>query len=127
MSFRGLLRPGQGFQPFRVLRRKGGLSPSGRPCAKEYRPQGTFLGILTESTPKEIEQFKQAGTPITHTIVQRGTDRRAGATDVLELDDGCSCDIGGKPRRFLVHGEPKNPGDLGHFLIYQVEERVDLP
>lgn len=117
MSFRPMLRPGQGFQPFRVLRREGGLTAKGRPTTSVLKPQGEFLGIISQASPKEIEQHKQLGTPITHTIVQRGTQNRAKPNDILVKKDG---------RRFLVQGDPKDPGELGHFLIYTVEERDDL-
>ena len=116
--FRGLLRPGQGFKPFTVYRREGATTKTGRPVAGQLERQGVFLGIISQASPKEIEQHKQLGHPITHTIVQRGTDNRAMATDVLELEH--------EKRRFLVHGQPKDPGELGHFLIYTVEEREDL-
>lgn len=122
MSFRPMLRPGQGFKRFRVLRREGGLTSSGRPHTKSLAIKGEFLGMITQATPKEIEQHKQLGSPITHTIVQRGTQNRGMATDILELVD----DSDDKPRRFLVQGEPQDPGELGHFLVYKVEERADL-
>lgn len=121
MSFRALLRPGQGFKPFRVLRRGGGLTDTGRPYTSNLQLQGEFLGMITQASPKEVEQHKQLGTPITHTIVQRGTRNRAKATDVLELKQ-CDCTV----RRFLVQGDPQDPGELGHFLVYKVEERDDL-
>lgn len=122
MSFRPMLRPGQGFKQFRVLRRVGGTTSTGRPHTGSLAPKGEFLGMITQASPKEIEQHKQLGSPITHTIVQRGTTNRARATDILELVDGC----GDNPRRFLVQGEPQDPGELGHFLVYRVEERADL-
>lgn len=125
MSFRGLLRPGQGFKVFRVLRRTGGLTPTGRPRTTELQPHGEFYGIISQASPREVEQFKQNGTPITHTIVQRGTDSRAKATDILELDAVPGIPDG-KPRRFLVQQDPQDPGELGHFLVYRVEERDDL-
>lgn len=120
MSFRPMLRPGQGFKPFQVFRREGGKTASGRPHTSELKPQGKFLGIISQASPKEVEQFKQLGTPITHTIVQRGTKNRARATDVLVQGEGDDA------RRFLVKGDPQDPGELGHFLIYSVEERDDL-
>lgn len=120
MSFRPMLRPGQGNKLFRVLRREGGLTAKGRPTTSVLKPQGEFYGIISRASPKEIEQHKQLGTPITHTIIQRGTTNRAKATDILELDDGCAT------RRFLVQGDPRNPGELGHFTVYKVEERDDL-
>lgn len=121
MSFRPMLRPGQGFKPFKVLRREGSTTETGRPHTNKLTEKGKFLGMITQASPKEIEQHKQLGSPITHTIVQRGTANRATATDVLELDDGSE-----KPRRFLVQGKPQDPGELGHFLVYKVEERADL-
>lgn len=123
MSFRPMLRPGQGFKKFRILRRVGGLTNTGRPATSSLKSAGEFFGMISQADPKEVEQFKQLGSPITHTIVQRGTTHRAKANDVLELDES---QCGDKHRRFMVKGEPKDPGELGHFLIYRVEERTDL-
>ena len=122
MSFRPMLRPGQGFKLFRILRRVGGLTDSGRAHTNSKAPQGEFYGMLTQASPKEIEQHKQLGSPITHTILQRGTTPRAKATDILELVTGC----GDKARQFMVKGDPQDPGELGFFLLYKVEERKDL-
>lgn len=122
MSFRPMLRPGQGFKLFRILRRVGGLTASGRPHTNSKAPQGEFYGMLTQASPKEIEQHKQLGSPITHTIIQRGTTPRAKATDILELVTGS----GDKARQFMVQGDPQDPGELGFFLVYKVEERKDL-
>ena len=117
MSFRGLLRPGQGFKAFSVLRKKGGTTATGRPKATALSPDGEFYGILSDASQREVEQWKQNGHPITHTIVQRGTKDRAKAEEILELED--------EGRRFKIKGT-KNPGELGHFTIYYVEEREDL-
>lgn len=117
MYFRGMLRPGQGFKSFTVLRRAVGVTPKGRPKTKELEPQGEFFGIISQASPTEKEQWKQNGHPITHTIVQRGTQDQAKATDILELP--------GTGRRFLVQSV-QDPAELGHFTIYKVEEREDL-
>lgn len=122
MSFKPMLRPGQGHKLFRVLRRVGATTNTGRPHTNSLASQGEFYGMITQASPEEIDRYKKLDTPITHTIVQRGTKNRAKATDILELADGC----GENPRRFRVQGEPKDPGELGHFLIYKVEERNDL-
>ena len=122
MSFRPMLRPGQGFKLFRVLSRDGGVTATGRPRKNGESTQGEFYGMITQASPKEIEQHKQLGSPITHTIVQSGTANRAKATDILELVVG----EGEKGRRFFVQGEPQDPGELGFFLVYKVEERADL-
>ena len=116
--FRALLRPGQGFKTFLILRRAGKVTQTGRPVTGALEPNGAFYGMLTQASPREVEQWKQNGHPITHTIVQHRAPPRAAETDVLELEDG------GK-RRFLVQGV-QDPGELGHFLVYRVEERKDL-
>ena len=121
MSFRGLLRPGQGFKRFIVYRRIGGISATGRPQTKKLEPYGELFGIISQANPTEVEQWKQKGHPITDTIIQRGTDELARANDVLELD------MPGEPhRRFLVQGKPKDVGHIGHFTVWKVQERDDL-
>lgn len=87
---------------------------------------GQFLGIISQASPQEKEQWKQLGTPITHTILQRGTKNRARGNDVLELVKTTPCTGETETRRFLVKGDPQDPGELGHFLVYKVEERKDL-
>lgn len=128
MSFREHLRPGQGFKPFTVLRRVGTTTSTGRPYTGSLEPVGSFLGIISQASPREQEQWKQLGSPITHTIVQRGTRNRAKENDVLELTPPMPYCAGEPPtpRRFLVKGDPHDPGELGHFLVYRVEERKDL-
>lgn len=127
MSFRPQLRPGQGFQPFNVYRREGSLTTTGRPHTKApLVSKGKFYGIISQATPHEKEQWKQLGTPISHTIVQRGTRNRAKANDVLEIITTDFCTGEQTNRRFFVVGEPHDPGELGHFLVYRVEERADL-
>ena len=116
LRYTGLLRPGQGFKPFIVLQGEGGLTEAGRPCSGDPVPAGRIIGIISQASQTEREQWKQSGHPITHTIVQRGTKDRAKATDVLELEGG---------RRVLVQGV-QDPGELGHYTIYHVEEREDL-
>jgi len=127
VAFNGLLRPGQGFKTFTVYRRTGATTNTGRPYTGSLVTIGTFMGIISQASPREQEQWKQLGTPITHTIVQRGTAGGAAANDVLELSPPSTC-CGPtvEPRRFLVKGDPQNPGELGHFLVYRVEERKDL-
>ena len=124
MSFRPMLRPGQGFKLFRILRRVGSVTPGGRPYTNSLAPQGEFCGMLTQASPKEIEEHKQQQSPITHTItvLQNSMKHQAKDNDILELVTGC----GGKARQFMVKGEPQDPGELGFFLVYKVEERADL-
>ena len=124
MPFRGLLRPGRGFQPYTVLRRKGGMTATGRPKTGKLEPDGVIWGIISRASQNEQEIWKQKGHPITHTVIQRGTMGAAQADDVLELvkkrEDGTEYS-----RRFLIKGT-RDPGEIGHFTVYAVEEREDL-
>lgn len=117
MSFRPMLRPGQGFQPFRVLRKEVGLTAKSRPTTSSIKPQGEILAIITQDSPSETDDNKQQKTPVIHKLVQRGTQNQAKPNDILErVSDG---------KRYRVTKDPENPGGLGHFLIYTVEERED--
>ncbi len=123
MFFRGFHRPGQGFKLFKVLKRVSKRTDTGRPVTGHLEPQGSFFGIIAQASPTEREQARQSGHPITHTIVQRGTQNNAVETDVLELNEPGN--NGNPTRRFLVQ-TVQDPGELGHFLVYKVEERMDL-
>lgn len=115
--FNGLLRPYQGFKPMYTLRRKGGVTEAGRPYTERYEEVGTIIGIISQASQKQIEQWKQNGHPITHTIVQRGTFNQGQADDLILLPN--------TTRSFMVKGIT-DPGEIGHFTIYYVEERLDL-
>lgn len=117
MFFRTMLRPGEGFKPFKVLRKEGGKTEKGRPTTSVLKPKGEFYGIISKTDPTETDQHKQHGSPTKYTIVQRGTKNQARAGDILENECG---------RRFVVKKDPKDPGGLGHFSVYTVEERDDL-
>lgn len=122
MAFRGLLRPGQGFQPLTIWKREGARSKTGRPFTEKLVEGGEIYGIITQCTPTEKEQFKQNGHPVTHTVVQRGTKNAAKPTDVFEVkpktEDGSS--------RFFLVQTVHDPAELGHFTVYKTLEREDL-
>lgn len=118
--FRGILRPGQGFQRFKSLTRNGNITGTGRPQTGALTETGQVLGIISQASQRDQDQWKQNGHPITHTIVQRAAKHQASATDILLLTGR-----DGKERRFLVQGKI-DPGELGHFTVYYVEEREDL-
>lgn len=120
--FNGFLRPYQGFKPFTVLRRIGTVTATGRPVTGTFEEAGEIIGMISQASQREIEQWKQNGHPITHTIVQRGTTNQAKPTDVMQLVDPVNPEI---TRRFLVQGV-QDPGEIGHFTVYHVEEREDL-
>lgn len=116
--FRGFHRPGQGFKLLFVMRRHNGKTATGRPGTAQLKIEGEEIyGIITQASQKEVEQSKQSGHPITHTIVQHGTMNQAKPTDVIAIPN--------TTRKFLVQSV-RDPGELGHFTVYKVEERVDI-
>lgn len=123
--FNGFLRPYQGFKTFTVLRRIGAVTSTGRPVTGSFTQVGEIIGIISQANQKEKEQWKQNGHPITDTIVQRGAFDRAKPTDVLQIP-GPNDEQGNQTyRRFLIQGVI-DPGEIGHFTVYYVEEREDL-
>lgn len=120
------LRPGQGFQSFTIMRDGGGyLSSSG--TVMQNRIVGeTIKGIISQASQREKDEWKQAGHPITHTIVQKGNRNRANAGDFLSLSKrNESGEAEPQGRYFYIQGT-HDPGELGHFTVYYVEERLDM-
>lgn len=123
--FSHLHRPGQGIKQMTILSRNGALSGNGRPAAQAYTPAGTIYGFLMRASQGEVEQWKsrsqwkQEGHPLTHKIIQQSGQLRAGLSDWLQLSENNNV------RCFQIKGV-HNPGELGHFTVYYVEERKDL-
>ena len=113
------LVPGQGFQSFTRLTRETTTTPAGRLWGNGLTEHGQITGMLTKATPKEVDQWKQDGHPVTHKIVQWLTDNRANPQDVLTLPDGDTT------RTFLIQGL-RDPGEINHCIVYYCEERRDL-
>ncbi len=119
--FHGFVRPGQGFQWFTVLRRENSVSDNGRIAREMITPAGKIAGLLMAASVGDMQQWKgsEAYKQNTHTvlykIIERGKSGIVKPTDVLELGE----------RQFVVTGI-HNPGGLGHFTVYFVEERLDL-
>ena len=102
--------------PVKVYSESDGITASGRAVEGGYQETDiTFLGILTNASQNEIDQWKQNGHPITHKVTQYGAMGKAKPTDYLVLND----------REFYVQGV-KNPGNLNVTMLYYVEERYDL-
>lgn len=111
------LFPGQGSQKFVVKRRVPGISESGRVSAEFYETLCEFMGVLTSATPKEQEQWRQSGHPVSHKVVQplpKGEDKPVPG-DILCLHG----------RLFTIQGI-RNPAELNHYNVYYCEERRDV-
>ena len=109
--------PGQGFQQFEILSKKGGTTKTGRAWSGGYNSTGEyFWGLLVGASQREEDQWKQAGHPVTHKIIGYSAMMQLKPTDYLMLEDG---------RKFYVQGK-KNHADMNVSCSYYVEERDDL-
>lgn len=117
------LFPGQGSQKFVVKRAKPGTSDSGRVKPLSYETLYEFMGILTSAQPKEQEQWKQNGHPVTHKVVQPlpVSNRTPELTEFAAAGD-ILCLNG---RLFEIQGI-RNPGELNHYNVFYCEERRDV-
>lgn len=109
------LRPGNLFKDFFVGVKTGDVDSKGRTGgsykADEKRP---IRAVLAQATPQEKARWEQIQHPITHTLVDRGRPK-------AETGDMLMCGN----RHFYIQGVDE-PGQLGLYTIYYVEERIDL-
>lgn len=106
MSFRGLLRPGQGFRPFIVFSRDNTLTETGRPQVGRLVEQGTFIGIIS-CQPERAGAVEAARLPDhAHHRAERDPGQSK-ATDVLMLKPPNP--HMGRPRFFLVQESRRTP------------------
>lgn len=105
-------RPGNQLKAFEAFRDTAHVSPTGRP-SNTGPPEsiGAFNATLADATPAEIDRWKQVDHTITHQIVQRGTSK-ARSGDYLVYAG----------RKFYIEGID-NPGEIGFFTIYFVNEK----
>ena len=119
--FHTMLRPGQGFRQYAILRSESGETAGGRPCKSTPKEVGIVLGIMAAADPKEMTAWSQRGTPVSCKVVQYSPGIMARESDYLQVQlDGES-----RPRCYRVQGV-ENPGLFGHFAIYYCDEREDL-
>ena len=109
------LRPGNLYKDFLVAKCTSGVDGKGRPVKKYDSDHSVVIhAVLAQATPQEKARWEQIQHPITHTIVDRGHPK-AVETDQLTCGN----------RKFYVQGVDE-PGQLGLYTIYYVEERADV-
>jgi len=108
------LRPGNLFKDFLIEKKGATLSTRGR-ARSEYdgETEERIRGVLAEAKPVEKERWRQLQHPISHTITQKWRPQ-AEAEDRLILGE----------RMFFIQGVDE-PGAIGLWTIYYVEERFD--
>lgn len=108
------LRPGNLYKDFTIEKKGATISSRGR-AKKEYESESgeQIRAVLSEAKPQEKERWRQLQHPISHTIVQRGKPK-AETEDRLVFGE----------RLFFIQGIDE-PGALGLWTIYYVEERFD--
>lgn len=106
--------PQSQLRTFEILRKTAIKDAKGRITYNADNVVGEMRGSVSTAKQREIEQWKQNGHPITHTIVVRG-ETTADAEDVLRLEN----------RSFYVQGK-YNPADLHIYAILYCEERAGV-
>lgn len=106
------LTPGMLNQTFAWQSRATGEDTRGKPTYS-YSDVGDISGVLADSTPVQQLQYSQLDHPVTHQLVVRGP-RQAEDGDRLLLNN----------RRFYVH-TAEDPGGIGLYTIYMLQERSD--
>ena len=109
------LRPRSIAEKFIVEEKITRLDDSGRSVV-EFKPSGEILfGVISMTTPVEIEKYKSLRHEITHIIVQRYGTAKAKVGDMLVKAD----------KKFLVQAVEDIAG-IGHWINYFVTDRRDL-
>lgn len=109
------LRPGNLYKDFLVAKAGGGIDKKGRVSKSNDTENAVMIhAVLAQATPQEKARWEQIQHPITHTIVDKGP-KKAAENDLLTCGN----------RKFYVQGVDE-PGQLGLYSIYYVEERKDL-
>jgi hypothetical protein len=107
------LTPNMLWQTFAWERLETELDSRGRPV-QTWVSAGQIRGILSDSSPEQKLRYQQMQHPVTHEIAVQGSPQ-ATPGDRLVLGN----------RHFYVH-DVQDPGGLGLWTIYQVEERRDV-
>jgi head-tail adaptor len=108
------LQTGNLFKDFTIEKKSEGTTARGRVKASYDRSEGTQLrAVLADADPQEKERWQQQQHPITHIITQRGAPL---------AEEGDRLIFG--QRIFYIQGVD-DPGSLGIWTIYYVQERSD--
>jgi hypothetical protein len=112
-----MLVPGQELREFSVLRPETRETARGRDIINEYSEVARIRAILAQAKPEEMERWRQLNHPVTHKIImQRRPPLDIKPGDVFERDG----------RRFFNVAMPYDVGDLGHWVIFYCDERMDV-
>lgn len=106
------LRPGQQFKIYNIYRKVSLTDKKGRVTfSPDAIPIGQVKGMIALASQKELDRWKQAEHPISHTIVVRGKSV-VRPEDILELQG----------EKYYVQGK-MDSGGLGIFEIIYCDKR----
>jgi hypothetical protein len=111
-----MLMPGQELRDITVSRPATRENARGQIVTNAFETVGTIRGILAAAKPEEIERWRQLNHPITHKVIMQRVppfDVRPG--DIFEYAG----------RKFYNQTMPYNVGDIGHWMIFYCDERMD--
>jgi len=111
------LMPGQELRKFEVFRTGVRRTDSGRIMDNGREKIGEIKAILAAAKPEERERWGQLEHPVTHKIIQQGAP-------AFKIIPGDSIERG--ESRYIVQGQPYDPGGISHWTIYYCDERSDI-
>ena len=116
-----MLRPGQEFKEFQILKKKTTRSSAGSiGKSAGFEEIGTLKGAISSTSPRETEFWKQNGHEVSHKIIQyHGAKAKKG--QFLQRVNPVTNEV----NTYYIE-TIKNPGGLDHFTVYMVNERDDL-
>lgn len=109
------LRPRGIFEKFCVAERKTHLDEIGRTRVEFEETDRILFGVISTVSQYEREKWSGLKREVTHQIIQKLGERRVQIGDMLIKGD----------RKYLVQAA-ENPGGIGQFLVYYVNERFDI-
>ncbi|MEA4922157.1 MAG: hypothetical protein VB031_02180 [Eubacteriaceae bacterium] len=108
-------RPGQELKTFTIKKNNKSLDAKGRPMSVPEATTTSFKGMISAASQREVQQWKELGHPISHTVASRDS-----AAMALQAEDIITT----ASRKFYVQGVT-DPGELGIYAIAYCEERFD--
>ena len=109
------LRPRNVFEKFIVEEKVSSLDERGSRIARFEPTDKILFGVISITTPVEVEKYKKLRHEVSHFIVQHGGSQKANVGDLLVKED----------KKYLVQAV-ENIAGMGQWRYYLVNERNDL-
>ena len=115
-----MLLPGQELREFDVWKIETRGTDIGREgLINDYVKLGTLRAILAQARPEEIQRWRQLGHPVSHKVIMQHIPPFA-------VNAGYVFEQKSSGQRFYVSTLPYEPGGIGHWTIFYLNDRRDV-